>query len=395
MEPLVAPRPITHGPRAHNHEYPTCRTWLDTRRVLVEATGADIRGVALCAVDCETGRSETLWQSESAAIGYYLADYAPAVQCLVVLDPDCHRIHLCNLRSGRHGCVFVEAEYTMAGPPTIASDGTRIAWWAMAPAIASRHFDNYSTIIFALDVDPLRCVATGEPRIVDVYPRRRLTGGNSRQGIHINHPQINPTDKDHLCFSHEMLGAEPDGSVAMCRLWQARVDESDKRPLVRQPAGLHFTHEVIAPDGRSLWFAYMHGVGQVEFASGVCRSLYYNPQCCPGHVTISPDQRWVAGDTWNDWKDKQGRAVQSLMLLEPATRRWAHLCWFPRCRGHPSHPHPNFCPDGRKIAFTFLDEQGICQVAVVDAGPVMDRWEELAQGIADRASPHWLATLGT
>ena len=174
----------------------------------------------------------------------------------------------------------------------------------------------------------------------------------------------------------------------MCRLWEVMADGSSNRPLVRQKAGLHFTHEVIAPDGKSLIFPYMHGVGQVDFDTLESRSLYYNPDCCPGHLTVRPDQKWIAGDTWGPWTNDAGEPIQSVMMFNIESRKCAHLCWIPRSKGHPGHPHPNFSPDGSKIAFTMLVDD-YCQVAVVDVSEVMDNWSDVAQGQGGIASPEW------
>jgi Tol biopolymer transport system component len=235
-----------------------------------------------------------------------------------------------------------------------------------------------------MDVDPVKCEMVKAPWVVHAYPRRKGNGHT----IHVNHPQINPVNKDHICYAHEMHGATPDGSVDMCRLWHTMADGDNNRYLVRQPAGLHFTHEVIAPDGKSLIFPYMHGVGQVDFDTLEKRSIYYNPDCCPGHLTVSPDQKWIAGDTWGDWKDHQGNSFQSIMMFNVESREFAHLCWIPRSRGHPGHPHPNFSPDGTKIAFTQLVDD--CpQVAYIDVSDIMLNWSRLAQGTGQVASTHW------
>jgi hypothetical protein len=402
FENLCEIHQITSEAFTHNHAYPTCRTWGNNGKTLfVESSGPGPDGKVeegvrhILAVDIASLESQhlaTVGKAGSPGTPCYLFDYAPEAECMVYMDPSDNSLYLLNLRTMRRGRVFQETDGTACGPPSIASDGTRIAWWTMLPSKESRYFDDYITVIFTLDIDPKSLTAMGEPKIVEAYPRRKgktWTKESRRDGIHVNHPQINPKDRDHICYSHEMLGAEPDGSVAMCRLWQSMVDESEKRPLVRQPAGLHFTHEVIAPDGKSLIFPYMHGVGQVFFGTFEKRSVYYNPDCCPGHLTVSPDQEWIAGDTWGDWDDEEGNRLQSIMMFNVESRKYAHLCWFRRSHGHPTHPHPNFSPDGTKIAFSFLDENDHCQVGYIDVSEVMGKWDQVAEGVGEMASPHW------
>jgi len=60
----------------------------------------------------------------------------------------------------KQGVVLTETEGTVAGPPTIASDGTRVAYWVMYPRRRTILRD-YTTVIFALDVDPAKCEAVG------------------------------------------------------------------------------------------------------------------------------------------------------------------------------------------------------------------------------------------
>jgi hypothetical protein len=388
---------VTSGPNPSNHGYPTCRTWSrDGHLLFVETTRRDPPSEGkmlgrIRAINIETGQSEDL--TPEGIGGSYGFDYAPAGECIVCQDAAGKKLRLLNLRTGKMGVIAEEPDGTICGPPSIATDGTRVAYWAMLPSTENRFFDNYTTVILAVDVDPAECRPLGQPRIVEAYPRRKgptWTKDHTRDAVHVNHPQINPVNKDHVIYSHEMLGSKPDGTIARCRLWQSMIDESEKRPLVRQPAGLDFTHEVIAPDGKSLIFPYMLGVGQVFFETGKVRSIFYNPHGCPGHLTVSPDMKWIAGDTWGPWTDSAGRAVQSIMMLDVATRRCAHLCWIPRSKGHPGHPHPSFSPDGAKIAFSMLDNKGVCQVAYIDVRDVQRDWARVAQGQGTLASPDWI-----
>jgi hypothetical protein len=370
--------------------------------LFVESSGPGPDGLVrkgvrhLLAIDVETRETEFLAELESSGpdgpLGHYTFDYAPGANCIVHHDLAGKNLFLLNLDTKKRGLLLHEPEGTIASPPSISTDGTRVVWWAMMPSIENRFFDNYTTVIFALDVDPAACAAKGPPRVVQAYPRRKgqtWTRERPGDGVHINHPQINPTDNDHICYSHEMLGSKPDGTPDRCRLWETRVDGGGNRPLVPQPAGLDFTHEVIAPDGKSLIFPYMHGVGQVFFGTLERRSIYYNPHLCPGHLTVSPDMKWIAGDTWGAWKNPEGKVFQTIMMFDVATRKFANLCWIPRSKGHPGHPHPNFSPDGRRIAFTHLDDGGHTQVAFIDVARVQAHWDDVAEGAGALASPKW------
>ncbi len=389
---------VTSGPYDHNHAYPTARTWSRTHdAIFIDSPGPDARGRVyknirhLISVNIESGK--THWLASSVhpdpdhAPGPFQFDYASDANCLVFTGPKQQTIRMLNLSTGVERVVLEEPAGQIEGPLSVAWDGTRIAYWVMMPMTANRFFDDYITVIFAIDVDAKTCRATGEPRIVEAYPRRKgpnWSEENSRDGVHVNHCQINPRNRDHLTFAHEMLGSHPDGSVARSRLWHSMMDERRKEVLIHQPAGLHFTHEVIAPDGRSLIFPYMHGVGQVFFDTLERRSIYYNKDCCPGHLTISPDGRWIVGDTWGQWKH-EGRTWQSLMMFDVATRRYAHICWF-----NHSHPHPIFSQDGRRVAFSHRDDEGYQQIAWIDVSDIQTRWDEIALGPAEEASPPWI-----
>lgn len=397
FESLCEIHTITEGPYNHNHAYPTARAFTrDSRSIFVESSGPGPDGVVkknvqhLLAIDIGSGSKQYLARIEhpdpDTTPGGFMFDYAPDAHCIAYVDATAHRIHLLNLATKREGVVLEEPEGTLGGPLTTAWDGTRIAYWAMMPSVANRFFDDYITVIFYIDVDPAECKALSEPKIVEAYPRRKGPTWSEKSiadAVHVNHPQINPKDKDHLCFSHEMRGSRPDGTIARCRLWHTRMDESRKEPLIRQPAGLDFTHEVIAPDGKSLIFPYMLGVGQVFFDTLERRSIYYNPDCCPGHLTVSPDSKWIAGDTWGRWK-VDGRELQSIMMFDVATRHWAHICWF-----NHSHPHPIFSLDGTKIAFSHKDDDGFQQISWIDVRDVQRSWTRVAQGVGGEASPKW------
>ena len=57
--------------------------------------------------------------------------------------------------------------------------------------------------------------------------------------------------------------------------------------------------------------------------------------------------------------------MSGVLLVDIETGEQRILCRFPRHQKHPGHPHPNFSPDGTKIAFTIADREN-SQVAVAD-----------------------------
>lgn len=390
---------VTSGAFDHTHAYPTARTWSDDSKWLfVESPGPDADGKVLknarhlIAVNIETNNrrylATTVHPDPDQPPAWMGFDYAPEANALVYFGPKSRRIYMVDVQTGEQGLLLEEPEAILQGPLTVAWDGTRVVYWTMFPAKHSRFFDDYITTIFYFDVDPTTLKRTSEPKIIEAYPRRKGPGWSPtsiKDAVHINHPQINPKNKNHITYAHEMLGSRPDGTIARSRLWHSFVDESRKQPLIHQPAGLDFTHEVIAPDGKSLIFPYMLGVGQVFFDTREARSIFYNPSSCPGHLTISPDMKWLAGDTWGQWKDEAGQTWQSVMLIEVATRKWAHVAWF-----YHSHPHPIFSPDGSKIAFSHRDKLGYQQVAWIDISQIKRNWDDVHDGVGDIASPAWI-----
>ena len=66
-----------------------------------------------------------------------------------------------------------------------------------------------------------------------------------------------------------------------------------------------------------------------------------------------------------------GNPMSGVLLVDIETGEQRILCRFPRHQKHPGHPHPNFSPDGTKIAFTLADGD-YSQVAVVDISSSSD-----------------------
>lgn len=378
---------VTDTPGINTIGYPTCRTWSrDGKSLFIESSRPRPDGTAvpnerqLLEVDIADGKVThlaTLEVENTEKYGpahlristQYHADYAPDTNTLVYYDMTGHNMYLLDLDTGKRERILHEPEGTIGDPPSISTDGTRVVYYVMFPSVENRFLTGKTSVIFALDVDPVTLQAKGEPRIVEAYPGRKgpTFDTNPRDTVYVNHCQINPADKDHISFAHEFGGVPTDGSIAKTRLWHSMVDEAGKAYLDRQKPGEGHTHEVFSANGKRLYFVSMGGVSAIEFESGRKIRIFDAPEHRPAHVTVSPDERWVACDMWLDGADEHGNPNSDILLADTKTGEKRVLCKFQRGKSHPAHPHPNFSPDGTKIAFTFADGPN-CHVAWVEVG---------------------------
>jgi len=384
---------ITDTPTVNTIGYPTCQTWSrDSRSLFVESGRPRPDGTShtgerqLLKIDIVDGKVAHLATLEAEKTDSYgpahlvfssdhHVDYAPLANTLVYYDMTGHNMYLLNLDTGRPARILHEPQGTIGDPPSISRAGTRVVYYALYPGIESRFFTGMVSAIFALDVDPVALEAKGEPWIIEAYPGRKgqTFAENPRDTVYVNHCQINPANKDHIAYAHEFGWAPTDGSIAKTRLWQAMVDGSDNRPLDRQKPGEGHTHEVFGPKGKSLYFVSSGAVWAVDFDTGKKRLIFEAPDHCPGHITVSPDERWIAADMWaNEGTDSHGNPMSGILLVDTKTGEQRVLCRFPRGKSHPAHPHPNFSPDGRKIAFVIADGPN-CQAAYVDISEIVEK----------------------
>lgn len=387
---------VTSEPCANTIAYPTCHTWSrDGKSMFIESNRPRPDGTKppierqLLRVDVETGEAKHLASLEventepygDAHIRtstQYHFDYAPEADILVYYDMTGHNMYLMDASTGRRERILHEPEGTIGDPPAITRDGRRVVYYVIFPATPNRFLGSGTSVIFALDLDPKTLKATGEPRIITAYPGRALTGPAAQKftrGQLINHCQVNPTNPDHYCYAHEFGGVKPDGSLTLTRTWENF--EGIDRPVYRAEPGDWQTHEAIGPKGKCLYFVENWGIAAVDFATREKRVIYQ-----PGekghrawHITVSPDEKWIAADVVADGEaDADGLFPSGILLVETATGRSKLLCHIPRGASHPRHPHPNFSHDGTKIAFVVPEGKDNCQVAYVEIGEVVGGW---------------------
>ncbi len=387
----IAMHIVTDTPSINTIGYPTCRTWSrDGRSLFVESTRPRPDGTShlgerqLLRVDIADGKVAhlaTLEAEDVAPYGaahlrvssQYHADYAPEANTLVYYDMTGHNMYLLNLDTGKRARILHEPEGTIGDPPSISPDGTRVVYYVFYPGIENRFFTGRNTVVFALDVDPAACKAVGEPRIVVAYSGRKgpKFAENTRDQVHVNHCQINPANKDHISYAHEFHGFGVDGSLMKTRLWQVMADGTDNRPLDRQKPGDGHTHEVFGPKGKNLYFVSRGEVYAIHLATGKKRLVFDAIEHGACHITVSPDERWIAADMFSGTdKDEHGNPMSGVLLVDTKTGKQQVLCRFPRGNRHPQHPHPNFSPDGTKIAFTIAEGPN-SQVAWVDISDIL------------------------
>lgn len=167
--------------------YPTCRTWSrDSRCLFVESTdGASVPGerrlVKVDIEDVKVTHLATLEVEDTAQYGrchlkassQYHADYAPLANILVYFDMTGHNMYLLDLDTGKRARILHEAEGTIADPPSISTDGTRVVYYAIYPSAENRWFTGVTSVIFALDFDPVTLEVVRGPEVVVAYPERK------------------------------------------------------------------------------------------------------------------------------------------------------------------------------------------------------------------------------
>jgi Tol biopolymer transport system component len=384
-------RLVTEGASANTIAYPTCHSWsADGKWLFIESDRPRPDGTRAKAerqilkVSVENGEARhlaTLEVEDTAKYGtaqfggssQYHFDYATRANVLAYYDMTGHNLYLLDVATGKSGRVLHEPEGTIGDPPSISPDGTRIVYYALFRSIANRFFGGCTSAVFALDVDPVKLEAVGEPKVITAYAGRRYPEDREIMpgGLVVNHCQIDPTDKDHYCYAHQYMKVRPDGSADLSRCWE-NVGGVDRPVDICKP-GIWQTHEVIGPRGKELFIVERFSVVAVDFRTRAKRRIYENTEKHnPCHISVSPDEKWIVADMWDsDKADSDGLYPSGLLLINTDTGKARVICRFRRSANHPAHPHPNFSPDGKRVAFVVADGKTTCQVAVIDLADVM------------------------
>lgn len=400
-------RVVTSGEWMNTIFYPTCRTWSsDSTKLYIESSRPRPDGTKsspeerqILEVDIRTGATRhlaTLQVEDTKPYGIahvggsseYHADIS-MTGVMVYYDMTSHNLYLMDVRTGRSRRILHETEGFIGDPPSISTDGTRIAYYTAFPIPESRWFSEANYAIFVQDIDPEALNVVGPPRLVLAYPKRKLAGGApGEQGfIFANHVQISPANKDLIGFAHERGGPPEIMPREARRLWTIRSDGSDMKSWGSEDPGKDKnTHEVFGDSGRKLYYVGIHrdpggnAVLCVDLATGKEREIYRDRRR-PMHITVSPDEKWVAADTWDDSHlDNNGNAICSLTLANVETGKVRVVAEFPRGGDHPYHPHPNFSPDGALIAFVMKGPEASSQVAYVDVSSIVKKSKRSRQG---------------
>ncbi|MBD2865639.1 TolB family protein [Paenibacillus oceani] len=324
------------------HQYVSCMSWLTDNRHLVLCVDIDenLRG-RFARFDTESGEGEII-DSLTWASGVVSRQ-----NTFYYLQGD-HRIYAANLVTGETFVVCSKPGVVFKEPLSVNDDGSRLGvYWCSGSG------GDYT--IGWVDTATGEVHAAVQPGFAEPYPVA-------------NHAQVNPAYSNLLFFAHEGSAHHiPD------RIWSVDTGTGLSLNLYVQRSmpdgslGEYVGHEVWSHDGEKLYFVnYPHSplrTAGIYYASkdGAVSGLVSD--AFPyWHVGVSPDGRWAAADTMPD------RSRSKIVLIDLATGAAEVLCDI-RCGDrHPGHPHPTFSPDGSKVTFAYMNDEGDIGVGIVDLG---------------------------
>ncbi|MDP4261252.1 MAG: oligogalacturonate lyase family protein [Bacteroidota bacterium] len=169
----------------------------------------------------------------------------------------------------------------------------------------------------------------------------------------LNHIQFSPTDPSLLMFCHEGPWHKVD------RIWTININTKEVRLMHKRTMDMEIAgHESISPDGKTIWFDLQQPRGQTFFVAGTDiktgketkYSLQRNEWSI--HFTISPDQKWFAGDGGDPGQVAKAPDGEWIYLFKPEGDHFVSTKLV-NMKHHQYKLEPNihFSPDGKWIIF--------------------------------------------
>jgi hypothetical protein len=378
--------------------YPTCRSWsADSRLLLFESTRprppgcgtpskpqGELREIQLMMADVDTG--DVYWlaavepedmkpygDAQKRPYPYYHADYAPGTDSIVYFDLTGHNVYLLSLRTGKTERLFHMTDGTIGPPPSIATDGSRILFYAAHPGPPENdHFLGWTYAIYAQDIDTQTNKPRGKPYPVTAYTARKgpTYEANPRDQITLGHCQLNPADPDRISYCHEYGGSRPDGTIHKARIWVSRIDGRDDRPAVETPVGRWHTHEVWGHRGEWIYYVDTHDLARVHATNGTVEAITTKMWPRASHLDVASDESFVVYDTWNEWGvDEYNENWIGVVKATVPDGKIDILAIQPGGREQPRHTHPNLAPNDKRVGFTVAVGNENARIAIVPVAP--------------------------
>jgi oligogalacturonide lyase len=169
----------------------------------------------------------------------------------------------------------------------------------------------------------------------------------------LNHIQFSPTDPVMLMFCHEGPWHKVD------RIWTINIDTKEVKLMHKRTMDMEIAgHESIAPDGKTIWFDLQQPRGQKFFFAGTNIKTGNETKYALErdewsiHFTISPDQKWFAGDGGDPGQVAKAPNGEWIYLFKPEGDHFVSTKLV-NMKHHQYKLEPNvhFSPDGKWIIF--------------------------------------------
>lgn len=180
-----------------------------------------------------------------------------------------------------------------------------------------------------------------------------------RENAWISHAQFSPLNRDRVLYCHEGVWEDVDD-----RIWIFDRSDGVKKNLRQQTHDVCIGHEIWIPGSERIlyhgWIGDNTLIGFIN-ADGSEMTEYLNRPRHYGHFCPNRDGTLIVTDagTYPD--------TISLITFEDSEAVFTPLFRHLNIWRHPwDHPHPQFSPDGRYIAFTASDSPGCSSIYLAE-----------------------------